>query len=347
MSVEELTLLDQWRNKSVDQFIPLQASLELTNKCNERCGHCYIDSFKDDPNRTLSLAQWYKVLDELRGAGTLYLIMMGGEAMLNPHFWDIAKRSSELGFHTAMISNGLKINKLEVAQRLKEAGVQLVTISLYSLDPKIHDTMTSVKGSFQKTMNAITLLQKVGVTVAINSLLTAMNIKKIFELEDWCYKNNLELKVDPTVTSKLNGDMAPTRLRASKVQLEWFFSERKKRWAQYKIKPAEELNTGYVCNAAKGKCAVTAYGELLPCIEIREPLGSLVKDKFEDIWYGSGVSKWRDIKFSDINRKSASGFCEHCPGMAKNEIGNPLEELEFSVMLSKVKKEASESGAAR
>jgi len=342
MSLNKLSLLDQWRNKSVDEFIPLQASLELTNKCNERCSHCYIPSFKDDPDKVLLLEDWCKILNELRAAGTLYLILMGGEAMLNPLFWDIAKKSNELGFHTAMISNGLKINKLEIAEKLKSVGVKMVTISLYSMDPKTHDTMTSVKGSFQKTMNAIALLRKVGVKVTINSLLTTLNVKNIFDLEDWCFKNNLEFKVDPTVTSKLNGDMAPTRLRASKEQLKWFYEERKRRWELFKIEPAEELSSSYVCNAAKGKCAVTAYGDLLPCIEIRNPLGNLVKDNFSDIWYRPEAKKWRDIKFTDLNRKSEAGFCEHCPGMAKNELGDHLEEIGFSVMLSQVKKEASE-----
>ncbi len=337
------SLLDQWRNKSIDQFIPLQASLELTNRCNERCGHCYIPSFKDDPAKVLKIESWYQILNELRSAGTLYIILMGGEAMLNPHFWDIAKKSNELGFHTTMISNGLKINKIEVAEKLKSVGIKMVTISLYSLDPKIHDTMTSVKGSFQKTMNAISYLRKAGVKVTINSLLTTLNVKTIFDLEDWCYKNDLELKIDPTVTSKLNGDMAPTRLRASKEQLKWFYEQRKNRWEMFKLEPAEELNTDYVCNAAKGKCAVTAYGDLLPCIEIRDPLGNLVENKFSDIWYKPEAKKWRDIKFSDLSKKSASGFCEHCPGMAKNELGDHLQELDFSVMLSQVKKEVSET----
>ena len=75
--------------------------------------------------------------------------------------------------------------------------------------------------------------------------------------------------------------------------------------------------------------------------EIRNTLGNLVESNFKDVWYQPEAKKWRDIKFSDLNRKSESGFCEHCPGMAKNELGDHLEELEFSVMLSQVKKEAS------
>ncbi len=340
--MSELSLLDKWRKKSIHNFTPLQASLELTNRCNERCGHCYIDSFKDDPQRTLTLEQWYHILQQLRQAGTLYLILMGGEAMLNPYFWQITKKSKSLGFHTSMISNGLKIQSEEMAEKLLESGIQQVTISLYSLNPNIHETMTSVRGSFAKTMNAILFCQKVGLKVSVNSLLTSLNISSIFDLEDWCVQNQLEIKVDPTVTSKLSGDMTPTRLRASRSQLEWYFSERKKRWVNGQVKASPESSGDFVCNAAKGKCAVTAYGELLPCIEVREPMGSLIDESFETLWNNPSVQPWRDMRLSDLSRKSETGFCEHCPGMAKNEVGDLHQELDFSVMLSEVKSKVSQ-----
>ena len=213
---EGLSPLDRFRAQSVAKAIPLQASLELTYRCNERCTHCYIEEFKDDPQRKLTKEQWFKVLDELRSAGTLYVILMGGEAMLNPLFWDVAEYASSLNFHVSMISNGLKIQKLEVAQRLKDCGVQVVTFSLYSMDPAIHDKMTSVRGSLDKTLNAIELCDQVGIVPGINVLLTEANARGIFEIYDWCEEKNFECKVDPTVTPKLNGNLDPTKYRATK-----------------------------------------------------------------------------------------------------------------------------------
>ena len=343
MSIEvEHSILDKFRGLSVQKAVPLQASLELTNRCNERCTHCYLDSFKDDPSRVLKKEDWFKILQELRVAGSLYLILMGGEAMLSPWFWDILKKSQELQFHTSMITNGLKISSQAVASRLKDSGLKVATVSLYSLKPDIHDKMTQVKGSLSKTLSAIEFCQKAGIEVGVNTLLAESNASGIFDLYDWCEQRDLEMKVDPNITPKLGGDLSPTQYRASQKTLEWFYRERARRWPRSCPQPSMEVLDSHVCNAAKGKCAVTAYGELLPCIEIREPMGSLVESSFEEIWRGSVAKKWRDLKVKDLKALDSLedyNFCEHCPGMAKNENGKALELTDYTKLVGRVKRQ--------
>lgn len=341
MSLGNAALLDKFRVLSSQKWIPLQASLELTNRCNERCTHCYLETFEDNPKRVLSLENWIHVLHELRQAGTLFLILMGGEAMLSPYFWPILQRAGELGFHTSMITNGLKIINLDTAQKLQKLGLNNATISLYSLNPEIHDRMTKVKGSHGKTLQAIEYCQTAGIDISINALLTKENIATIFDLEDWCLEQKLNLKMDPMITPKLNGDLAPIEKRASREQLKTFFSKKALRWQAGVPRPNSESGEDYVCNAGKGKCAVTAYGELLPCIEIREPLGSLLSASFAELWRSPSVNPWRMMKNKDLKDVSSTlvSFCEHCPGMAKNEGGAANAVGCFTKTLAEVKKE--------
>lgn len=345
MSLENATLLDKFRVLSSQKWIPLQASLELTNRCNERCTHCYLETFEDDAQRVLKLEDWLHILEELRTAGTLFLILMGGEAMLSPYFWPIMERSSQLGFHTSMITNGLKIHSLETAQRLKDLGMNNVTLSLYSHSPEIHDRMTKVRGSHAKTVRAIEFCREAGLDISLNALLTKENIDTIFELEDWCVNQNYNLKMDPMITPKLNGDSSPTLMRASREQLKHFFSEKARRWEKGLPQPNPETGENYVCNAGKGKCAVTAYGELLPCIEIREPLGNLTQSPFAELWQASQVDRWRHMKNKDLKNVSDTliSFCDHCPGMAKNEGGDATAVGCFTKTIAEVKKEVFEA----
>lgn len=337
-------ILEKIRFQSSQQWIPMQASLELTNRCNERCGHCYLPSFKDDPSKLLSESDWYRILGELRAAGTLFLVLMGGEAMLNQLFWRILGRAKELHFHSSMITNGLKIQSLDVAKQLKEFGLISATISLYSARPEIHDKMTRVKGSHAKTVRAIELCREAGLQVTLNSLIGKENIDTIFELEDWALEEDLMLKFDPMITPKLNGDMAPTRERANEEQLRRYFKEKILRWPNGRPKVSGETSGDYVCNAGKGKCAITYSGDLLPCIEIREPLGNLVTSSFSDLWTNHIASKWRDIKWKDIESadQQMMSFCDHCMGMAKNETGSPYKMTCYSKMLAKIKNEHSD-----
>ena len=338
----DISLLDKWRNESSKRFVPLQASLELTYRCNERCTHCYIEKFMDDPKRTLKKEHWFNILHELRKAGSLYVILMGGEAMLNPFFWDISNRANQLGFHVSMITNGLKIQTPEVAVRLKEVGVKVATFSLYSMDPEIHDKMTSVKWSHERTLKAIELCREAGIEVGINCLLTKENIDGFFDLADWCIEKDLEIKEDPFVTPKHNGDVSTTLLRASDAQLVWYFKERARRWKAGLVEPQQELPEDYVCNVAKGKCAINPYGELLPCVEVRESLGNLAYEPFEKLWFNDVATKWRETKIKDLegrNERSCGtgSFCEHCPGMALHEHGKSMSVTDESNRLSLIK----------
>lgn len=317
-----MSILDKYRQLSVEKYIPLQASLELTYRCNERCTHCYIEDFHDDKTRILKLEDWQKILTELRQAGTLYIILMGGEAMLNPHFYQILKSSANLGFHTSMITNGIKIQKAEVADKLKANGLKRATLSVYSLDEKVHDKMTSVRGSLQKTLKAIELCQEAGIEISINSLLTKANAAKIFDIYEWALKNSFDLNVDPNVTAKLNGNLEPTKYRADEETLVWFYRELTRRWPKGRPQKSGDKMDSYVCNAGKGKCAINPYGELLPCIEIRDSLGSLVHGTFEEAWHSHAVKKWRNMKVKDLKGTGGlefQNYCDHCPGMAHNE----------------------------
>lgn len=337
--------LDRFRNRSLAKMRPLQASIELTYRCNERCTHCYIDRFVDDKRRVLSLEQWYKVLHELREAGVLYLVLMGGEAMLNPLFHDVAKRGWELGFHVSMISNGLKIDSLEAAKKLASSGVSIVSFSLYSLDPETHDKMTRVPGSLERLQRAINFCDQAGVQPSINVLLTEANARGVFDIYDWGARRGFEVKVDPTVTPKLSGNLAPTKYRATRETLLWFFREKARRWPAGAPQSYQEVASNYVCNAAKGKCAVNPYGELLPCIEIRQSLGSLVEQSFDEIWNTPSVDKYRNLKVKDLSNTGGLGtysYCDHCPGMALHEHGNGAKVTPFSRMLSEVKRQVAE-----
>lgn len=337
-----LNLLEKWQAGSQTSYRPLQASLELTNRCNERCTHCYIPEYKDDAQRLLTLQQWKEILPQLRDAGVLYLILMGGEAMLSPNFWGVAEEGHRLGFSLAMITNGLLINE-STGKRLAQTGFSDITISLYSLNPAIHDKMTKVYGSCIKTQKAIEICQRNGLRVSVNCLLTEANIDGYFELKEWCDQRDIWMRFDPIVTPKHGGNMEPTKHRAHPEQIREFYKKLIVPSAVKKTsKEFGDMSEDHTCNAGKGKCAVTAYGELLTCIDIRESLGNLTTEKFSTIWSSYVAEKWRNIKNKDLKfaDKESQSQCEHCPGMAFHESGDPYKVTEYETIVARAKLEA-------
>jgi MoaA/NifB/PqqE/SkfB family radical SAM enzyme len=181
--------------------------------------------------------------------------------------------------------------------------------------------------------------------VTLNCLIGNKNIETIFDLEDWAMREDLMLKFDPMITPKLNGDMASTLERATEEQLRDYYKEKIRRWPNGKPKSSGETKSDYVCNAGKGKCAVTYSGELLPCIEIRESLGNLLKTDFSELWQNHTANQWRSVKWTDIENADQKmvSFCDHCMGMAKNETGSHLKMTCYSKMLASIKNEYAEA----
>lgn len=332
-------ILSRWADERFKKSIPIKASVELTYRCNERCTHCYLESFQDDPSRKLTLIEWKNILKKLKDAGVLYLDLMGGEAMLHSDFWDILKYSSELGFSTSMITNGLLVNE-QTTKKLKKYGLQSVTISLHSLSENIHDQMTSVRGSQKKAINAIKLFKNMCIPVSVNCLLTKSNIDNFFDLRKWCDNNGIHLEADMHITPKMNGDQTPLKYRATADQIKKYHKNQLKYFGLKKFSEFENNPEDFVCGAGKLKCAVTVYGELLTCLDIRRPLGKLHKESFETLWNSDEAKFWRGLKNKDLRGKGRH-TCDHCPGAALQEDGDPLLISKYSKNIENIKHEVA------
>src|SRR4029078_6094131 len=103
-------VLEGLHDRAYDACIPLHVSLELTLRCNIRCTHCY--NFDRDQPRSgsgpeLTLEEIRPLLDDLRKAGTLFLSLTGGEAMVHPRFWEMRAEGAARGFALRVLSNGI------------------------------------------------------------------------------------------------------------------------------------------------------------------------------------------------------------------------------------------------
>ncbi len=341
-----MSILSDFREVTQEKLIPLQVTLELTYRCNERCGHCYLATYDDraDGRPTLTLSEWQRILDELALAKTLYLILIGGEAMMHPQFWGIAEYGAKRNFVLSLITNGLLVDE-RAADRFSDLNFYQVTVSFYSLDPAIHDRMTRRVGSHAATQAAIKRLQKKGVGVGLNCLLTRENIEGCFELEAWAKANGLVIQFDPMVTPKSDASLASTVTRASRAQLTTYFTTLKQLGRGHGPQPKAEA-VDPVCNAGRGKCAVNPYGDLLTCLEVREAIGNLREKSFADLWHSPKAQELRGYRVRDLKFDSSCGdgaFCDHCPGMAGAEVGDRMAPIPFLMELAQIKRQVFES----
>jgi MoaA/NifB/PqqE/SkfB family radical SAM enzyme len=138
--------------------------LELTNRCNLQCVHCYTESspFSGDNDR-LSKADYSSVMQQAYALGCRKLQFIGGEPQLNPDFHALLVEAKEIGFQFIEVFSNLTKLDEETLNFAAGNGVCFAT-SVYSDKPAGHDAITKVRSSHQRTIGNLRRLIDAGVT---------------------------------------------------------------------------------------------------------------------------------------------------------------------------------------
>ena len=163
-------ILDALHERAFRDCIPLQVSLELTQRCNIRCTHCYNfdrGGARPPAGPELSFDEIRALLDDLRAAGTLFVALTGGEAMMHPRFWDILDETAARHFAVYLLSNGTLLTEEACTRLSGYPNLWDVSLSLYGARAETHDAVTRVPGSFRRTVDGARRLQARGITVAL------------------------------------------------------------------------------------------------------------------------------------------------------------------------------------
>jgi heme d1 biosynthesis radical SAM protein NirJ len=145
----------------------------LVRRCNLTCKHCYSISADKDFAGELGTAEVFRVMDELNAFGVPALILSGGEPLLRPDIFDVGTRAKQLGFYTALSSNGTLMDAAMV-KRIAAVDFDYVGVSLDGLGAT-HDGFRRLAGAFDRSLAGIRLCRDAGLKVGVRFTLTQDN----------------------------------------------------------------------------------------------------------------------------------------------------------------------------
>lgn len=149
----------------------------LVRRCNLTCLHCYsISADKDFPGE-LAKEEVFQVMDDLKRFRVPVLILSGGEPLLRPDIFEISRHAKDMGFYTALSSNGTLIGESNI-DRIAATGYDYVGISLDGMR-EIHDKFRRMQGAFDASMHGIRLCKERGIKVGIRFTLTQDNAQDL------------------------------------------------------------------------------------------------------------------------------------------------------------------------
>ena len=320
-------LMEEVSRKALALGVPLSVHVDLTWRCNLSCVHCYLT---ERDGRELTTAQLVRLLEELAGCGTLFLLLSGGEVFLRKDFFEIVEEARRLAFSVRIKTNGTLLNE-EAARRLAALHVAGVDVSLYSHRAEVHDAVTGSKGSFARTVESIRRLAAHGVKGRIVHILMRVAEGDYARVRELAAALGAGYALDPTVTPRLDGDRSVVRLNASHAEWRTVFEDPEMEPMPEHCPPSPEQEAAQPepqrvelpCSAGHTSCYISPSGDVYPCVQFPLVLGNVTERPFREIWTDSPAARRvRSIRVADLpvcRNCELLSQCSRCPGLAYME----------------------------
>ncbi|HUW05516.1 MAG TPA: radical SAM protein [Williamwhitmania sp.] len=324
--------------------------IEITSMCNERCVHCYIPH--EDKVSYIVPDLFYKVLEQSRNMRLLHLTLSGGEPMLHKNFCDFIRACRENDFSVNVLSNLTLLND-EIVKEMKMNPLLGVQVSLYSMDPNIHDEITQMKGSFEKTKNAILKLIENDIPLQISCPIMKQNKDCYLEVTKWAEKYKIHVGDDYVIIAGYNHTGQNLSCRLSINEVKEVITDKVTNDTKYleQIETAAEKKksiTGndFVCTVCRSTICIADNGNVYPCEGwIDYVVGNVKETSLDDIWDNSEKVQYlrglRNHDFPKCLQCTDKEFCTMCMVRNANENpqGNPLVVNEFFCDIAKLNRE--------
>ncbi|HVR62025.1 MAG TPA: radical SAM protein [Polyangia bacterium] len=318
-------------------LIPLNASIETTLRCNIRCQHCY--NFDRDATRSpctgeektasapgpeLSADEILRVMTDLRAAGCLFLSLTGGEVLMHPQLVLFLDHARALNLSVQLLTNGTLLRP-GMARRLAGYPNLLgVSVSVYGATPAVHDGITQVAGSWRRTWDGAARLRALGVAVRVKLIVMRANAHEAAAMRAMAAERGLSYLVDLTITSRHDGDDSSLATRVTRDQLEALYRGPLRDLVPTGARPVSEES--FPCNCARGNVAISARGDVYPCVSVPLSAGNIRSQPFKDIWAASPVfQRLRGLRIADYAQCAPCPHSRHCArdrGAAFNASGS-------------------------
>lgn len=313
--------------------------IDVTQACTERCVHCYIPEYNPI---FLPFEKARKVIDEFRAQGGVGLSLSGGECMLHPDFERIVRYARERDLIVSILSN-LTLCDDAMVRLLVEAEVS-VQVSLYSMNPAVHDAVTRRSGSFQETKAAIERLRRAHIPCRISCPTMRPNYKDYLDVLAYARSLKMDAQTDFIIMGKQNCDTSNLSCRLNLDETRHVISD-----IVFKSVPAEseyfsvgkkksfltdeEWAKKKVCGACISSVCLDALGNYYPCPAFGGVrLGNCGEHDLSWVWNHSPETlRIRSVKGGDflkcVHCKDRD-YCSICMCRNYNETGDMFKPAE-------------------
>ena len=305
---------------------PYRMDLALTYRCNNDCHHCY--NARERNFAELDTDHWKQVIDKAWALGIPHIIFTGGEPTLRDDLPELIAHAEGNGQITGLNTNARRLSDPAYVQKLVEAGLDHVQITVESCEAEIHNRMVNAR-AFEQTIKGVKNALATRLFVMTNTTMLRDNVHSIPATLDFLADLGVPTVGLNALIYSGHGASVGTGLPESELKPLLEVARQKTEvngqrliWytpTQYCHFDPVQMELGVKgCMAAQYNMCVEPNGDVLPCQSYYQPLGNLLRDPWDSIWNHKLSVKLRERQ--DLPLK-----CEGCALLSECGGGCPLQ----------------------
>lgn len=336
-------------NRALQKGIPLSASFELLPLCNMNCRMCYVRLSNAQMNQKGHLKtaeEWLSLAQQMRDAGTLFVILTGGEPLLYPEFKKVYLGLRALGMIVTVNTNGTLLDE-DWAEFFAENPPRRINITLYGTDKETYKTLCGYECGYERVVHALHLLVERKIAVKINGSLVQANKRQIDQIVDIANRFGTAVNVDtymyPAQRERIQpfdrqSRLDPEEAASAKIHFLRRMMEAEafdelcrqtngliKRTQSEIQQEANKHNIQFEkmhCQAGRTSLAVNWQGRMQPCVMLTNPSFSVLETGLKEAWR----QLQRAVDEICLSEKCGSckyrAVCQTCAACAFHEGGS-------------------------
>lgn len=318
--------------------------MELTERCNNNCIHCYINLPSNDmeaKRRELPTEKIKEIMAEAASLGCISVRFTGGEPLLREDFEEIYIFTRKLGIKVLLFTNAILINK-RIGDLLAEIPpMEKIEVTLYGMKRRSYEGVSRNPGSFDDAMGGINLLLKNRVPFIAKGAILPANRGEVEDFYKWA--GEIEWMDKPMSFSMFydlrchhdseekNRLIKTLRLSPEegfeilKNRTENYVKELKDFCSKFLSPPSDRL---FSCGTGISGGCVSAYGSFQPCLMLKseKTAYNLIQGSMKDalINFFPKIREMRSVSREYLDRCGKCflrGLCEQCPAKSWTEHG--------------------------
>ena len=328
---------------------PLNGTFELTGRCNLSCRMCLVrvdqKRIRELGFRERTTEEWIHMAEQAAEAGTLNLLLTGGEVLIRPDFCDIYEAIAKMGFLLTVYTNATMLTG-KVMELFQRYPPHKIGVTMYGASNETYQKLCGCDDGYDRFADGVKQPERLPSLLDLRTTVVKDNVGDLPQMKQYAAKlfgDEKRLHISRFVCKAVRGGICnPENVRLSpedsvrftesyllELEKEIKESEAKKLYfsqKKFKVREKEQEKDGQylfqACHAGLDQYTINWAGNMYACELLTQGYTEPFKDGFAYAWEHLPEQYPRTKRINKCAECKYAVVCETCPANRIVETGD-------------------------